>query len=244
MNAWREGRYADNDGVRLHYLDSAAEANPALTPLVICPGLSETADEYADFMAWLLPRRSVALSFRGRGRSDAPAAGYGLAPHVSDLAAILRGLSLSEFHLFAYSRGVSYALGYASETAEGRIRSLVLADYPPMHKRMPTGWDDDYIYGYLRPEGRSDRIAEAAVRGIQAESEDVAFARFPPIPALLLYGRLADSLVLPSDVEAYGRLFPSLRAVAFDRAGHTVFASEPDKAQRELLQFLADHDRP
>ncbi len=100
---------ANNDGVMLHYLDSATSSS--LVPVLICPGLSETAEEYSDMIEYLSPRRCIVLSFRGRGQSDTPASGYNLADHVADIECVVKAADLNRFHLFSYSRGVSYALG-------------------------------------------------------------------------------------------------------------------------------------
>ncbi|MBN6189026.1 hypothetical protein JQN58_19410 [Aneurinibacillus sp. BA2021] len=70
----REG-WANNQHVRLHYVEHGIEKNeqPAL---VICPGLSEPAENYLPLLTALTDRRGIALSFRGRGKSDAPDTGY------------------------------------------------------------------------------------------------------------------------------------------------------------------------
>ncbi|GGG15174.1 hypothetical protein GCM10010916_35100 [Paenibacillus abyssi] len=47
--------------------------------------------------------------------------------------------------MFSYSRGVSYALGFANEAAR-RVVSMIIQDYPAEHKQMPADWPDDYIH--------------------------------------------------------------------------------------------------
>ncbi|CAM4480479.1 alpha/beta hydrolase [Paenibacillus tarimensis] len=94
----------DNSGTKIHYLDSTHASDPALTPLVISPGLSETAEEYMDLLEFMLPRRSVVLSYRGRGKSDTPDTGYNLSEHITDLAAVIRDTGLTKHHIMGYSR--------------------------------------------------------------------------------------------------------------------------------------------
>ncbi len=84
---------ANNEGVMLHYLDSATSSS--LVPVLICPGLSETAEEYTDLIEYLSPRRCVVLSFRGRGQSDTPASGYNLADHVADIECVVKAADLN-----------------------------------------------------------------------------------------------------------------------------------------------------
>ena len=56
------------NGVSIHYLDSHPDSDFSLTPLLICPGLSETAEEYQDLLEYLMPRRCIVLSFRGEAK--------------------------------------------------------------------------------------------------------------------------------------------------------------------------------
>ena len=103
--------FVNNNEIKIHYIDSINQADNSLYSLIICPGLSEIAEEYIDLMEYLLPRRAIALSFRGRGKSETPKTGYNLQDHVSDIEHIVDELKLTQFHLFGNSRGVSYALG-------------------------------------------------------------------------------------------------------------------------------------
>lgn len=87
------------------------------------PGLSEPAGEYTELMGRLLPRRCVAISPRGRGRSDAPASGYTLDDHAGDVLAVARQATLPRCVLVAFSRGVPYAIRCATiGSGEGRGR--------------------------------------------------------------------------------------------------------------------------
>ncbi|MFC3345390.1 hypothetical protein [Paenibacillus abyssi] len=65
--------------------------------------------------------------------------------HVSDIQCVVSAAGVDRFHLFSYSRGVSYALGFANEAAR-RVVSMIIQDYPAEHKQMPADWPDDYIH--------------------------------------------------------------------------------------------------
>ncbi|MDG0791429.1 alpha/beta hydrolase [Cohnella ginsengisoli] len=158
---------SDLGGVRIHYLDSLYESDASLVPVLISPGLSETAEEYEDFMVEMLPRRTIVLSFRGRGLSDTPLAGYDLQDHLTDIESVVQHLQLAHFHLYGYSRGVSYALGYARQHPE-RVVSLIVKDYPAEHIAMTAEWAKSYIDDYLIPTNRlTSNIRAEAVHGIQ-----------------------------------------------------------------------------
>lgn len=82
-----EENWVDNDGIRINFFQSKPE-KAGKTPLLICPGLSESAEEYINLISSLQDNRCIALSFRGRGKSDSPLTGYSLEDHVSDIAAV------------------------------------------------------------------------------------------------------------------------------------------------------------
>ncbi|MCR8842070.1 alpha/beta hydrolase [Paenibacillus sp. SC116] len=90
---------ATHNGLNIHFLDSIIEADPELTPIVVCPGLSETAEEYIDLLEFLFPRRGIVLSFRGRGQSQTPQIGYDLEHHVSDIESVVKESGVAYFHL-------------------------------------------------------------------------------------------------------------------------------------------------
>lgn len=218
-----KSRFADNEGVRIHYMDS--DAGSSLVPLVICPGLSETAEEYEDLMRYLLPRRCVTLSFRGRGRSDTPASGYGLREHVSDLASVVRDAELHRFHLYAHSRGVSYALGFAREQPS-KVASLFMQEYPPLHKKMEEGWAERYNREYLMPFFRQSNIRPEAVTGIARDSEQEELVFPYARPLFVARGMLEDSLLDDDGAAAYRRMNPNAIVHAFQRSGHPIRSTE------------------
>ncbi|MEI7026927.1 alpha/beta fold hydrolase [Paenibacillus sp. y28] len=237
-----QSSFVRNGDTFIHYLDSGNRADPKLTPLVVCPGLSETAEEYADFINGLLPRRSIVLSFRGRGGSGTPPTGYDLDHHVSDVEQVVSSASLSRFHLFGYSRGVSYALGFAVKHFP-QLRSLAVLDYPAEHKQMTPDWADDYIHNYLLPTGRTANIRIEAVRGIQRESVPVRFNSRLPIPMLVMRGLLKGSLLTDTDLEAYAQLQETFQKLDFTDSGHDVRNTEPAKLTKSVAAFLNECDR-
>lgn len=224
-----------NNGVFIHYLVSNPQST--LTPFVICPGLSETAEEYIDLMEYLSPRKCIVLSFRGRGQSDTPETGYSLAHHVSDIVSVVDAAQLSSFHLYAYSRGVSYALGYLKENMS-QIVSAILQDYPAEHKKMSEDWVYSYLNEYLVPFSRQKHIRPEAVEGIQRESEQIYF-NFPIQKKLLvLRGLLEDSLVNNEAIRGYQKLSTEIQYVDFHRSGHDIRSAEKDLLYRTIHDFI------
>ena len=118
--------FVDNDGVRIHALDNGRVDAP-LPPVLVVPGMGEYADEYTWLLDALGERRVVIVDVRGRGRSDVPDAGYRWEDHIGDLHAVVGATGLDRPVVVAFSRGSSYALGYALEHPTG-LRGLVVGD--------------------------------------------------------------------------------------------------------------------
>jgi len=192
-------------------------------------------------LEYLLPRRAVVLSFRGRGLSDTPESGYNLEHHVEDVEAVIREAGLSRFSLYGYSRGVSYALGYARGHSD-RITGLILQDYPPEHKAMPSEWPKDYIENYLIPYDRLSQIRPKAVEGIQRESTQQALVYPYESPVLVMRGLLEDSLLPDDELEKYKKNFLNLRVRDFARSGHDIRGMEKMELYETIQAYLNELD--
>lgn len=104
---------------------------PAKGPLVICvPGLSqdERSLEVLGRGIATARRRVVAVSLRGRGRSDATGSGtYGLPAHARDLLELATMLGAPQFDLVGWSMGGLVGMQLAV-TEASRLKRLVLLD--------------------------------------------------------------------------------------------------------------------
>lgn len=230
---------AINRDVNIHYLDSLQLSDHRLAPVIICPGLSETAEEYEDLLTYLLPRRGIVLSFRGRGRSDTPSTNYDLIDHIGDLEAVIQETKVNRFHLYGNSRGVSYALGYA-QINQGRVCSLVVQDYPAEHKQMSAEWAEDYINNYLIPTGRNKLIRQQAVRSIQRESTAIQLDEKLELPILVIRGLLDGSLVSNTDLINYRNYYRNLKVCEFPQSSHNIRTTEKDDLYSAIKRFLDD----
>ncbi|MCQ6557291.1 alpha/beta fold hydrolase [Paenibacillus mendelii] len=232
----------NNNGIQIHYYDSINYADHNLTPLLICPGLSETAEEYYDLLEFIFPRRGIALSFRGRGRSETPQTGYNLEEHVSDIEAVVEATGINEFHLLGISRGVSYALGYARKN-ENKIKSLLINDYPAEHRQMPHNWPDEYIHDYLIPFHRTDHIRPEVVQSIQRESQQTDLAYKSNYPVLVLRGGLEGSLLNETDLIKYRNMYSNLRVKKFDYSEHNIITTERELLYNSITDFLSSSEK-
>lgn len=226
--------------VRLHYLDAHADGRDEL-PIVIVPGLSERAEEYVGLMRRLSPRRCVAISPRGRGRSDAPARGYGLDDHAGDVLAVVRQATLARCVLVGFSRGVPYAIRFASENRE-RVAGLVLGDYAAVHTRLPEEWTRKFLAGRWRGTPVPERVPAAVVEAIQRESAQVPLwdeLRSVGCPVLVVGGR-RGGLLAGKDVKRYRRAGIANLRVAWLDTGHDLLAPDEGAFVDVLEGFLRD----
>src|SRR5689334_9334438 len=81
--------------------------------------------------------RGVIVDVRGRGRSDVPDTGYRWEDHIGDLHAVVEATGLDHPIVVAFSRGSSYALGFALEHPD-ELRGLVIGDYFARHVGLPA----------------------------------------------------------------------------------------------------------
>ena len=116
--------------------------------------------------------RVVVADVRGRGESDTPAHGYTWEHHVSDIAAIVAAAALDRVVLVAFSRGSSYALGYALEHS-ARVRGLVIGDYHARHVGLAPEFVAAQEHLLVRGVPASERLPRHVIEQVQADSRDV-----------------------------------------------------------------------
>ncbi|MHB8757556.1 MAG: alpha/beta fold hydrolase [Bacillota bacterium] len=229
-----------NSNVRLHYLASGGEVAGHGAPVLFIPGMSQTAEDFAGLMASLAPRRCVAATLRGRGRSDAPKSGYALEDHVADIEAVVAQFGLGRFNLFAFSRGVAYALGYAVRHPD-RLTGLIIGDYPAHHSAISQEWVDAFLGSTFHGKAARERMPEHAIRAIQREARQALFwddlTRIK-CPVLILKGGAEGSLLSRDQAERYLRAVPDARLVVFEGFGHDLWADGGIHLAETLNEFL------
>lgn len=231
--------WVSSDNTVLHCLASSPDGLEK-TPLLISPGLSEPAENYIDTIQALEPQRCIVFAHRGRGKSSAPASGYNLEDHVEDIEAVVKFFDLQHFYLMGYSRGVSYALGYALRNPS-KLEGLILAEYPAVHKQMGAGWADHYLQTSWGNQRGSDLMDEQVVRGIEREAREHSFrSSLHQIfcPALILRGTGEESLLSEEEAREYQQEMKNTQVVVFNQAGHTLKETEFHKFVRVLRTYL------
>ncbi len=226
-----------NDRVRLHYIESSSDTDPALVPVVYVHGAYGTAEGFLPEMKALAPRRCVSLSLRGRGKSSSPETGYSFNHNVSDIEAVVSELGLKNFCLMAWSIGVTYAIAYVCRNL-GLVSGLVLLDYPARHPKLGVGWAERWSSD---PSMGKDPDRMRGLKGLERESvEVVLWDSLDRIkcPVLVIGGGQPDALLKPEHIEKYQRHLPGAEITVFEDSGHNVSQPNYDRFIGTVKSFL------
>ncbi len=245
MSTYRDG-WAYNGETRIHYL-AKGHSSPDQLSLVASLGIWESAERAIPLFD-TLQRHCIALSYRGRGKSDTPLTGYDLQDHVSDLAAVIEHAQLDRFCLLAFSRGVPYAIGYTLQHLD-KVAGLILADQPPLQNKWPQGNAEFWKNLVYRGKLVTDFIRPLALDRIEQEARRIEFWDCLPrveCPVLIMRG-LAATHAIPPDLSEqdslkYQRLLKNVWEVGFEHSGHMIPDDEPDKYADTVGSFLTKLD--
>lgn len=230
--------WAVREGVRIHYLDSGEQEESGRIPLMYIPGSLESADGFRSEMEKLAPRRTLAVSWRGAGKSDAPETGYSLEDQVADAEAVMEEALEGRFCLMAYSMGVPRAIELAARHPR-RVAGLILIDYPARYPALSETWAERVL-------ASSRKIPERVVRAMQRESREVLlWDRLRDIrrPVLVLRGGGEGSLLKEADAAIFRERLPRVDIAVMPKAGHDVWNPDYDRFFRTVVSFLEERDR-
>jgi pimeloyl-ACP methyl ester carboxylesterase len=234
-------KVVDNNGVLIHYLDYNSRNNE-LIPLVIVPGLTESAEDYIEVMQLLDNRRCISISLRGRGKSDSPSKGYSLEDHAQDISSVISSLGIPSFDLFAYSRGVPYALYYALNNRE-KIKSLIIGDYPAVHTKLPVEWVDMFINMKMPWKGKTntERMERFVYEAIQKESEEHVFwNRLNEFgcPVLVIRGGKKGAILSGEAAQFYTKNIKNCEVNVLEESDHNLMAPAVEGFTRLIERFI------
>lgn len=228
--------FVSNDGVRLHVLDN--EMVSSLPPVLVVPGMGERADEYTWLLKALGPRRVVVADVRGRGLSDAPLSGYTWEDHVGDLDAVVSSLALSPPVVVAFSRGSSYALGFALRSP---VRGLVVGDYQARHAGLPPEFAERQLRMEIRGVPVSERMSAHVVESVVTESREVPlWDRLPELgcPVLVLRGDRRSTVVTDEIAQRWRSALPSVEIATIAGAGHDLWSRDREAYLAAVVPFV------
>ena len=224
--------WAENDGVRLHYLDNGGEG----LPLLFVPGLHGDASLFREVLEAVAPRRALSISLRGRGKSSVPQVGYRFENHVEDIAAIVEAAGLARVCLVGHSVGVPYVIGYALEYPK-RAAALILAGYPAHFPELTADWGMRIMMQY------PDTMPMLAVLGLQHESSEITLwdsLADLECPLMVMRGGKPTSRLPAELAEKYVEFAPQARIIVFDDSGHRLWVPDMQRFITTINDFLED----
>jgi pimeloyl-ACP methyl ester carboxylesterase len=121
------------DGLRLHALEYGDRHSPLL-PVVCLPGLSRSAEDFAELATALAAnRRVLALDYRGRGRSDYDPnpENYTIPVETADVVTVVTALEAAPAIVVGTSRGGLIAMTIAGTKPEV-LAGVILNDIGPV----------------------------------------------------------------------------------------------------------------
>ncbi|RLU99503.1 alpha/beta hydrolase [Streptomyces griseocarneus] len=115
-------RYAEVDGVRLHYVTGGQGS-----PLILLPGWPETWWEYRKVLPALAARHQVyAVDIRGMGGSAKPAAGFEKKNMARDIRELVRLLGHERVDIAGHGIGAMVAFAFAANHPEATRKVAIL----------------------------------------------------------------------------------------------------------------------
>ena len=120
--------------------------------------------------------RTVALDFRGHGRSEKTETGHTLPQHARDLRAFLEQLTLTDVAIAGWSMGAIVSWEYVDQFGTDRIRALVDIDMEPSPFQR-----EDYEFGTYTIEGMREALDGIQSNPLELTDESIkALLKDPP----------------------------------------------------------------
>jgi len=236
-----------DDGCEIEYFSNEVASDK--TPVIVSMGNWEPAFRAFPILRGIKDRTAYALSYRGRGGSDSPKTGYDWKDHASDLASVIADAGLEKAYFVAFSRGVSYTLGYLNDHPDS-AKGLILVDYPAQHSQVSKGYAQFWATLRYREYKLSEHISAIALDGIERESTAMDFypliakAKFP-ISVFAGRNRQApiESNLSDQDATRYLAANERIELIGFEHSGHMIFDDEAEKAMLTINTLLDRYDR-
>ena len=122
-----QSRFADVNGVRLHYLIAGNG-----DPVVLLHGYAETSHMWLPLIAKLADKHTViAPDLRGFGDSAAPPDGYTKAALAQDIHALMESLNYDRIRLVGHDIGLMVAYAYAAQYPKEVDRLVLMEAFLP-----------------------------------------------------------------------------------------------------------------
>jgi pimeloyl-ACP methyl ester carboxylesterase len=224
--------FIDNNGVTIHCLEYNGTASG--TPLIVIPGMINSAEEVAESIGIFLTRRTIIISLRGRGKSSSPSVGWKLGDQASDIAAVVHHFAFKEIDLFGHSTGGSIA-ARSLPMLSAEVSGFIIGDYAPFYPPMDSRWGDRVLTLQDR------QISDVAVEGIVAEAEYTDVSSYLDKVKSRLFvitGEPDKSMLRATSIAKLREVFPLLRVEVLEGCGHEFLSDDPQCSVEAIERLL------
>jgi pimeloyl-ACP methyl ester carboxylesterase len=232
----KESYAKSKDNVLIHFLDNEG-SDSSLPPLVVVPGMMGLAGFHERELQELLPRRVIAITHRGLGKSQVIEPGQGsFAARTSDIATVVEHLDLEKYFLYGFSRGVSLVVAHSLKSPQ-RVLGLILHDCEPTYPKISEKWRDMLIAAN-RPH-----IPAKTVEAYCKDSELVDLnSRLNelPCPTLILRGEKEGSLLPEAKAKEMKEFLQNSEIMSLPNSAHELADLDHALFVRSLEQFMIE----
>ena len=155
---------------------------------------------------------------------------------------LVSALVISDTGFFADGKWHGMAEMIRSDEGEGLVSQLDRDAFAALLRSDGADFSDADVDAYWRPfaDGRGREATLEFYRSMDFEKLEPYEGRLAElgVPTLLLWGA-EDKFAPLSGAKRFGREIPGARLTAFEGVGHFVFDAEPERAAREVVDFLA-----
>ncbi len=253
-------RYADIDGIRLHYREDGPDGAPAL---VVMHGWGCSADTVRSITAVAADTHKVyTVDFPGFGQTPEPPAVWGVEEYTCFIEKFVNALGLERVSLLGHSFGGRVGILYSSRHAD--VDKLILVDAAGMTpRRGPRYYIKVYSYKLARravrcvmPRARAEAYIERMRSRRGSADYNAASPRMRAIlskcvneglegvlhsikaPTLLIWGE-NDTATPLRDARYMEKHIADAGLVSFPGCGHYSFLENPVQFAAVLRSFLA-----
>jgi pimeloyl-ACP methyl ester carboxylesterase len=254
------------NGIRLPYRE---QGDPAGLPVVMLHGITDSLHSFDPVLPYLPERiHALALTQRGHGDADRPAAGYRTRDFAADVGAFMDAVGLDSAVIVGHSMGSTNAARFAIDFPR-RVSGLVLVgmfasyrknaplvDYvattvsrlqDPIDVAIAREFQESTLAQPIPPDFLDIAVSESLQVPARAwryafaglmEDDFTAQLNAIKAPTPLLWGD-RDAMVPRGDQFAALGALPTATLSVYEGTGHAVHWEQPARFARDLVAFVA-----